>query len=322
MRSLFEHVPRAVGGLDVLGSSAGGQLIEQVTEGELRPGKHTVQRTDQVVELLRRTQGMARAQHDTRTFSKAWLLMSRSAQHALDYDMRLYPPGAMEPHLARLTQALRECMGTLLGGDLPPVAWFQCSLPGRFGGLALRAANPRPMAAAAYASAHDAHWSVLPALLAKLGRPAAAKHDCEGDYVRTAREWLRDAGVAVAPGAKVALMEEAKLAYESSPWKHDFPAAMLVRPRPRDQPADDDGLEPVRSMARAREQSKLLSRFLAAAEGVAAAKLAKTLGADEANLLASAGGEGVGGNWTALHRHVLDLMRTRCGGLPRGCAWA
>ena len=158
--------------------------------------------------------GLARAQHDTRTFAKSWLMVMKSAQHALDYDMRLYPPAAMKEHLTSLNDALRDCMATLLGRSIPTLAWVQCSLPGRFGGMALRTANPEPLAAATYAAAHDAHWSVLPTLLAQLGRGEAAAHGCENEYAEAARRWLHDAGVAVASGAMIALTKEGAATFD------------------------------------------------------------------------------------------------------------
>ena len=57
--------------------------------------------------MLQRIQGLARAQHDTRAVATSWLVMLKSAQHALDYDMRLYPPAAMNIHLDSLSDALR-----------------------------------------------------------------------------------------------------------------------------------------------------------------------------------------------------------------------
>ena len=235
-------------------------------------------------------------------------MVMKSAQHALDYDMRLYPPAAMKEHLASLNDALRECMATLLGRSIPTLAWMQCSLPGRFGGMALRTANPEPLAAATYAAAHDAHWSVLPTLLAQLGRGDAAAHGCENEYAEAARRWLHDAGVAVASGAMIALTKEGAATFEGPPWAYECPPDTLVRARPRQQAADEDALEPVKSMARTLEHGRLLSRIMSALEGISAAKLAMALGTEGANMLMSAGGPGAGGTWTAPHRHVLDLM--------------
>ena len=57
VQALFAHVPRATEGIDVLGSNAGGQFVDRVAEGDLRPGKHTQQRAQQAVDMLQRIHG-------------------------------------------------------------------------------------------------------------------------------------------------------------------------------------------------------------------------------------------------------------------------
>eukprot|EP00974_Lingulodinium_polyedra_P025338 2449945-Lingulodinium_polyedra.AAC.1 len=154
-------------------------------------------------------------------------------------------------------------MQLLVGETTTDFGWRQALLPGRFGGLGLRAAAGARYASAAYWAAYDLHAAIMPDFMAALGRPAI-KHHPEHQWAEAARQQLADHGVAVALGARAELTSQASSAYSATPWQHDASAAQACSAR--DPARHDSGSRP-RSLARhASFFSKLLARILACAE--------------------------------------------------------
>jgi hypothetical protein len=143
----------------------------------------------------------------------------------------------------------------------------------------------------------------VPRIAAALGK-GFAPSPAEAAAALQARESLAEAGVATAPGAQICITEEATAAYAATPWQHDRPAASLTMPRA--VPAD--GAKDVPSLAREAAFHKYLSRILAGAEGVQAARVWQAAGTEQRCIMVSAGGPGTGHTGGAQRKSPFDLL--------------
>ena len=96
---------------------------------------------DQALDTLSKIEDWACAQHDYVSFAKAWLLASREAAHAPDYDFGLDPLAMMAPLQRRMEERIKRTVSTLLGGPVTKAAWERAKLPTCHGSLGIRVAK-------------------------------------------------------------------------------------------------------------------------------------------------------------------------------------
>ena len=79
------------------------------------PRTQTTERVERNLATLQSIERFACGQHDHVSFAKAWMLMSQSIAHALDYDFRLVPLAVIAPLQRRLEGGPRKMLSVLLG---------------------------------------------------------------------------------------------------------------------------------------------------------------------------------------------------------------
>ena len=183
-------VPRERLGISLLGSAANVQHLGQPAEAPTE----TVERLGKALKTLQSTERFACDQHDHVSFVKAWMLLSRGVEHALDCDFRLVPPLVMVPLQRRLENGQRQTMSALLEGD--ELAWERAKVPTCYGGLGTQATPLGFAARATYWSAFDLHKAVMPSICDALNRPIREVHP-EATDALAAKADLLVIGVAV-----------------------------------------------------------------------------------------------------------------------------
>ena len=106
-----------------------GQPVEAPTQ--------TIERVEKALVTLQSIELFACDQHYHVSFAKAWMLMSRGASHASDYDFRLVPPAVVAPLQRRLEGGRRQTLLVLLGSAVSQLAWERAKLSTCFGGLVI-----------------------------------------------------------------------------------------------------------------------------------------------------------------------------------------
>ena len=183
-------------------------------------------------------------------------------------------------------------------------AWARAQLPGRFGGLALRA----PLQGYRYASywaAADLHAATVPPLLAALGRPVRGLAP-EARWIDDARQRLRERGAAVNFAANVAPTRAAMEALQVSAWAADLDLDGLAKASSQRHLGRDK--ETVPSITRSTHHARLLSRIMQVLEATTAAQCHAQLGRENAAAMLSAGGPGTGTTWSLLAATPFDML--------------
>ena len=246
VRRLCLRIPRKRHGVSLFGSEANAQHCVQVELGQAPEAPtQAKERLEKALTMLHNIERFACDQHDYVSFAKAWMLMSKEVAHALDYDLRIVPPGVMAPLQRRLEAGLRQTMSVLLGSEVSELAWERAKLPTCYGGLGLRVAQMGFAAQATYWSAVDMHRTVMPRICEALNRPIREPHPDVASAM-AAKVDLLLSGVAVDTHATVAIEIEAGKLYDSSPWVVDRRAAEIIRPAP----VQTDERVPPKSLAR------------------------------------------------------------------------
>ena len=146
---LTSLIPRKRNRIKLLGSDA---TSAYTTHAAMLPevSEHAAERARVAAQTVGAAVRLAHAQVDTKSYTKAWALLGRSAAHAMDYDLRLTPPDAIAGVLEQQSAAMKDALGQMLGKPLTDFCWARAALPGHLGGLALRSAGPLALAHAAY----------------------------------------------------------------------------------------------------------------------------------------------------------------------------
>ena len=152
----------------------------------------------------------------------AWQLLLRVVAHALDYDMQICDPEALEPILLELAAAMRQAAERILGKHLDDGAWAQIALPTRFGGMGLQIPSLQ-VAATAYWAAVEATADEVRRIATANCRPILHAPDL-GVKIR-AQAILREAGLEVSSN-RLELTPFMRRMLECALWKMDVPPGM------------------------------------------------------------------------------------------------
>ena len=141
-------------GLPLLGSDASADFEAVLTEGP-DAGKCFRTRVQKSMQLMDTLQQVHRTDIQEPKCHGLWLLLSKCALRAVDYDIRLLHPDLVCPEVATMERKARDTMELLLGQRMDDNAWRQCQLPGPLGGCGGRL--PSTVACVAFRAAAVAH---------------------------------------------------------------------------------------------------------------------------------------------------------------------
>ncbi|CAK0795081.1 unnamed protein product [Prorocentrum cordatum] len=256
-------LPRAWGGLELLGGAVQGEFAAEVGRDGLLLGPARA-RARKAAALARRVEEFAAAQPAVTAAHLAWSLLSKSVAHALSYDARLAPSTVLGAVAEPVSNAVEEALQhAVVARRLDEGALRQMRLCGAFGGLGLRREGEGAVAADALA----------------------------------ARQRLEDAGVVVDLQGGAMLTDDAQAECSGGPWSKDvavddlgglelLPEASLPLPSPGDVPA--------------RAPRRLASRIFRHLDAVRATQLWQELGQERREGLLSSGGPGAEALWMQL----------------------
>ena len=133
---LFEILPRVTGGIEMLGSAAGGEWSAVVGD-EQQVDAHAAKRTAAAVQLAQRLKQMAASHVDDKIRHKTWFMITKVVASALTYDARIVPREHLEQHSQKVDVAVQEAVEALLPEPLTEQQHQRARLPGHYGGLGL-----------------------------------------------------------------------------------------------------------------------------------------------------------------------------------------
>ncbi|CAK0859372.1 unnamed protein product, partial [Prorocentrum cordatum] len=221
LRRLAERIPRARGGIPLLGGAAQGDLAGR----PCRPAQQGWASRPGGGELG--VQGGFSAAHPGITSGHLFFFMlSKSVAHALSYDARLVPSPALgavaEPVRDRMEHIVQDM---IFGKRVEAAAVTQMRLAGAFGGMGLRREAAGSTADAAFWAAWAAMQARIPVFAAALG---VWIDGCAGALdAGEALSRLGAAGVTVDLQGGVRFTPAAAAEYAGGPWSTDAPADAL-----------------------------------------------------------------------------------------------
>ena len=228
LRRLLEKLPRAKGGLKLLGGAVRGALEVDITVDDIgmQPAMKRARRAAQLADRIRE---FATAAPVPQSAHLAWRLLSKCVNHALSFDARLVGEHALTAANGIVENALWPAMHAILSVEVTGAARRRMRISGAFGGCGLR-----EEASGAYAhAAHYAAWlskaSRVVAIASYMGKPIPRCHG--GPEAAKAQEGLRRAGVVAASDGTVGLAKDAAAEYATSAWHKDQPINELGRLR-------------------------------------------------------------------------------------------
>ena len=115
--ALAAILPQRFDGLPLLGSAVDGEF-----ETFLGPYGLSLQPTQKrlavALGLARDLKELAAATLRCPTLQVAWIMLTTVVAHALDFDTRVHPPAALQPHAQQLNHAVADTLGGILGVDI------------------------------------------------------------------------------------------------------------------------------------------------------------------------------------------------------------
>ena len=308
VRSLAALVPRVVGGLPALGSAAQGRFATILGPPALAAAP-AAERAAGAAACARRLAEMARRRADPLAAQCAWTILSKSVAHALDYDARMCPAGALSQAFGMVQQAVRDAAQAIIGKAVDDDAWAQLQLPGALGGCSLRVASGS-YAEAAYWAGWAAHREEVSTLAAQLGRPHEGTVDAE--HGASAAGALEAAGVVVS-GPTLALAPALEAELSLGPWSSDrptgrifefdgeLPGAPVGETAPQEPVlVDRSAVTPAQPPGDEGKRRRILGRILRALDTRDATALWHRIGPHRRRCLLAAGGPGAGLLWSAI----------------------
>ena len=307
---MLERLPRARGGLKLLGGAVQGALEVDIMVDEigLQPALKRARRAAQLADRIRE---FATAAPVPQTAHLAWLLLSKCVNHALSFDAPMVGEDALTTANGIVENALWPAMHAILSVDVTGAARRRMRISGAFGGCGLRAE-----ASGAYAhAAHYAAWlskaSRVVAIASFMGKPVPRCHG--GPEAAKAQEGLRRAGVVAASDGAVGLAKDAA----TSAWQKDQPINELGRLK-----VEEKVIAPQTTPqgAPARLPRRLVSRMYKHLDAIEVAALWHGAELVTKEVMLSSGGAGAGGLWVAMPYRSTDFFDTahfRCATLLR-----
>ena len=209
----------------LLGAAAQGDWCtavgQAVGDGQESLTSNLAKRLARIQSLIPRIVGLPIQAGDGKGRHKAWLMLTKVAMHALDYDAKLIPSPVMERMTSDMQQMLDQATDAILGCNLDDDQRRLVQQPGCFGGLGARRLSRSTRADAAYWATWDLHAQVLPMLAAELGRPVG--HVADEELAQQARQRLEQAGVCAKCNAILKFSDEVTRVYTACPWNQEKP---------------------------------------------------------------------------------------------------
>lgn len=285
IRQLEQLVGPRTAGLTLMGTEATADFMTPLADCDALA--LTTKRADAATHLAEELSAMAASNEVAGTRAAAWVLLTKVAARALDYDVRVLAPAVAQPQVERLSATLQQHAALIAGAAFDPDAAAQAQLPGALGGCALRL--PTTIARAAYWSSWEGQAAALRDLDVSTRRGDRAAADAAA--AAAAEELLREHGLILEPGARPAATPEAAAEMTAGPW----PAP------PVHHDAGTGG-------------ARMLSRALQHTERRAATRLWQRLAPPDRARLLACGGLGTGSTWAAApvaHNRLLPNLHFR-----------
>ena len=111
---------------------------QAVGVGHDRLTTHLAKRVARIQSLIPRIAGLPIQAGDGKGRHKAWMMLTKVAMRALDYDAKLIPSPVMERMTSDMQQMLEEATDVILGCNLDADQQRLVQQPGCFGGLGAR----------------------------------------------------------------------------------------------------------------------------------------------------------------------------------------
>ena len=221
----------------------------------------------------------------------AWILLTKSVLHALDYDAKLISAEHLQCVAKPLYDAVDVALDKIVGVKLAPDSKRQLRLPGCFGGCGARRLALSPHADAAYWSMWSEHSAKIQRLCGELGKEVDMVIDTA--HAQAARQRLESAGVTCDGSNHLSFTAVGAAAYENSAWHMDLHVDEVMQPTDSDPEAKHWQIEGIGNMRRV----KYLSRLLRGVDALDAARLWEESDRKRRTALLSAGGPGTGTIW-------------------------
>ena len=146
--ALLQLIPRERGDLVLLGAAAQGDscmaIGKAVGVGHDSLTAHLGKRLGRIHSLIPRIAGLPIQAGDGKGRHKAWLMLTKVAMHALDFDAKLIPSPVMERVASDTQQMLDEATDVILGCNLDTDQQRLVQQLGCFGGLGARRVSTGP----------------------------------------------------------------------------------------------------------------------------------------------------------------------------------
>ena len=216
LRAFCEQLPRAFGGIKVMGCAAQGE--SETMLGPLQLGlAPATERLRKAKLLAKRTSDFIEGPSSLTSFPEAWCLARFSIRGALSYDTRIIPRHIIQPLLLEHADMMHGACEVILGRTLPPLAWARLQLLGPLSGMGL--GLPLVSADAAYVATWQATEQRVETACGVLGRPIEAL--CDHSYYISALARLKSEGVVVKSSGDVEFTDAALLSFNAGPWSKD-----------------------------------------------------------------------------------------------------
>ena len=303
IKALAEHITINDSGFKLLGGSVGGDLefdIDVEAVG-LAPARKRAARATQ---LAARIEQFVTASPTPQAAHHAWFLVSKCCAHALSFDSRLVPSGALAAVEEPVWAAVRSTVNAVLSVTPNADAARRMQLGGSYGGCGLRRETAGSYSDGAFYSAWATNAPRARMIAATLGRPllGAVHGAAEADEVRAR---LATAGVLVSRDGDVILAPEHAVRYVASAWHADQPldqlGALPITTSTTQPPAPADALQP-------RLPRRFVSRIWRHLDAVQASALWHSASPAQRVVMLSAGGTGAGNMWVQLPLRVSDFF--------------
>ena len=309
--AFMKEVTREKGFLPMLGSSAQGKW-ETALGSTSRALDATAERVDTAIRDINALKlTMLEGEHDY-VVQAAWTIVSKSISHALDYDMRILPWEAIEPHAQRLREGVYGFLEDTLGVQLDATERSRVELPGPLGGLSL-SIPMKTKAMGAFLACEEGLRSKVNTFASKLGKPARGKTSDE-TVAEQARSVLHESGIEIHNGC-VQYTPQASERYTSGPWEQDTALRDLFGLHAR-RAGSAGHVDPTPAREGVRTSSeprvKLFSQISKGIDSLIATDVHSASDEHVQATMLSAGGPGVGSVWALVpSRQALRIPNSK-----------
>eukprot|EP00973_Karenia_brevis_P026450 3648938-Karenia_brevis.AAC.1 len=164
-------LPRAYGGLMIMGNAAQGDFKAMLGPDQLRM-KPARERLNKAIALERRLCDYIDGSKSTTKLHEAWCMTRFCLKECLSYDIRVIPSTELMPLLDDHADLMRHACDVIAGAPLTDVAFQRLQLPGPLSGMGVTL--PTSCADAAFVATWQATAARISTVCQMLGRPIKA----------------------------------------------------------------------------------------------------------------------------------------------------